>query len=532
MPELSKKCVRRLRKATEAACSEAQQLGSPADMWKLVLDVVYPVLQEQARLHAAAHSGARGMPDEVLVEVFGHLSLWDRVRTATVCHKWRGVSLGASVRLWTTVPPAVRNLDVCAALLDRAGGFPVTWRHPNMDPRSVKEFSDILKQHLHHIKVLDFGIPEAYGDEDFAWRLADYLVPALTADAPLLESVRIVDAAEKCPVEGFGFPVLRGPALANIELEGLPVSCLEECAGSASLRSLRISTPENDEERLFRQDDWSLICSFPALESLSVRLSTDIFETAYSWDCPLPRSLRRFHLEAEWDIVSKIVDANSFDHLESWRIAFPVVAGRTGLDSLQEAAPLALISASYWVHDPCVSFRAVSAAGQEVIVQDALYEYTWGLPLAHLTRLCLGGFASSPFRDGRTHAAADLPRLEELVLDLTPASRWDDAHPRLHVWPRMACPALRILTVRSAVDRPPITLTDFAFFLEKKMGIQAERRIPTLVLDRVIVEPPHGGDLYATLRKYAKEVSMVQSEEIWPECQRVWNKKWEDLACT
>ncbi|EJD38478.1 hypothetical protein AURDEDRAFT_128820 [Auricularia subglabra TFB-10046 SS5] len=508
MAYFSEQSVRSLSSALSFVCLEARNSAPPGAMWHDVLALVYPVIQEHVQLQTSAISHSDKLPDELLVEIFDCLPLWDRVRAATVCHKWRRASLSARGRLWF--------------LLERAGSAPVTFRYNKVNADNVGLLSDILADHLPHIRALDITTTESIRKAGWGHYIAQRGVhlAALQGTAPILERLRIVDP-EALLRTAPRIPILNSPVLGSVDLRGVNMS-LTSCVGSSTIRSLVVVTPFSSQ--VFTLEH---IRSLRALETLSIKITDPQTTGVPAAGNPFPSSLESLSLHLGVSTLGQLDIAAHLSPLRSWRVSFiSYLSESAEFDTVfplfRDVVP---VSAAIYFNSLLLNLMVIDAADHQRIVQAVKCNLAWSQPLAQAQRLTLGGLAHLPTLVKDT--VSSFSSLEELTLDVTSApgvssSRWFS-------WPRLSCPNLRAVHMRSTRGSPEIELDVLTNVLRHSLGLGLDR-LATLVLDRVRISAPPGVDVGAALDGLAETVSILDSGDIWPECQLVWNKTWDELT--
>ncbi|EJD38474.1 hypothetical protein AURDEDRAFT_172407 [Auricularia subglabra TFB-10046 SS5] len=557
----SAECVSALQAATTAACREALASAPPSEIWDRVLSLVHPIIRAHAHQPNAALSPVDRVPDELLVEVFSYLPLWDRVCTAMVCHRWRNVSLGAVAQLWSTVD-ASYSPRACQALLARARNTPITFRHHYM--HSSRALSEMIAKHLHRIRILDLELPRSYLDspsrtpidysQDVASRLEAAsrrtrgLTDALQRPAPVLESVRIVN---HLGLDLIGLAILQSPVLHSIDLRDVDLSCLTQCAGSRTLRSLVIAIPERSGRSL--PEHWFQFCAFPSLEKLAVKIRDHDTRRTPARPARFPTTLKHLYLSLSPETLMHIIDPTGFAQLSSWYLSFISPARQYAdllhvLPYLQSISPT---SAAIQFDDCIFHLMVADAAGRRGTVQAIRFTPDWSSLLDGVTKLCIGGLSHLPACVADTSTA--LPALEHLTLDVTPLSGVSSSG--WFQWPSLACPRLRSVHIRSAGGKPTTTLEDVLRFLRDSLGrVPGAEKLEALLIDRVHIKAAPDDDVLVLFRGLAKTVTMQDSDParhvdarallegrgegfiifdpnaLWPECQVVWNRSWDEIS--
>ncbi|EJD38490.1 hypothetical protein AURDEDRAFT_172421 [Auricularia subglabra TFB-10046 SS5] len=462
------------------------------------------------------------LPAELLIDIFAYLPFWDRVRAATVCRRWRIVSLDAAVQLWSTIV-VPGNAEACGALLNRARGAPIAFRIPDMNEDNYTALCALLVKHLPHLKAFDLTLPSpASGARGPPDRMSEAVSGALTVAAPILERIRI---ANRWNLFLDPDDLLRGPNLNAIELHGVDLGCLRGCRGSAMLRSLVATEPQYSWE--FVSVDWPLMRSFPSLRTLAVKVTNYDTRAAPSHPSPFPVNLRHLALALPPDLLRQLANPGDIAALDSWHIAFISPT----LDFVDLAAVMSYLQtitptlAAIQFDGLIINLRLVDTAGRHGTMQAVRLDPTWGALLAGVAELSIGGLGSLPRIVLETTTA--LPSLKDLTLDVTPlpgvfASNW-------FKWPRLSCPHLRTVRLRSVTTTSNIPLNSFSTFVRDALGTGLSK-LTTLALDRVHPTAQPGVDVMSVLNGLSETVSVLDTGSIWPGCHLAWNKSWDELC--
>ncbi|EJD38502.1 hypothetical protein AURDEDRAFT_172433 [Auricularia subglabra TFB-10046 SS5] len=164
----------------------------------------------------------------------------------------------------------------------------------------------------------------------------------------------------------------------------------------------------------------------------------------------------------------------------------------------------------------------MDADGRQGAVQAVEFHPNWTRPLVSTSRLCIGGLAALPSEV--LDSSSLFPSLEELTLDVTPAlSAFTFGR---YKWPRLACPALRAVRLRSATTILNIPLDAVSAFLRGLLDA-GPGKLAVIELDRVHILAPPGVDALTSLYTLAETVSILEADSTWPECHLRWNKSWD-----
>ncbi|EJD38507.1 hypothetical protein AURDEDRAFT_172440 [Auricularia subglabra TFB-10046 SS5] len=463
-------------------------------------------MQTDARLCAAEN-----LPPELLVDIFLLLPLWERVRAALVCRRWRCVSLEATRQLWATIDlqgdvVVPRDVDACRGLLDRACGTLATFIIHDMHEGNFSELGEMLREHLPHIKSLDITLlPHHSSSWEMTPRVLQGISSTLQLGAPAMERLRIANHSGS---QIGGLSILQGHALNSIELHGFDLSCLRHCTGSAALRTLIIAT---DATRMNLPSLWSLICSFPFLETLGTVVSVaDVHHTPAQCYL-LPQTLKRLSLALNPDTLSHLTNPGAFARLDWWQLSFPgAVHLPVILPYLQNLTP---VSAAVQFGSLKINLMLADAAGRRCIVQAITCNGDWSHPFATVEKLSIGGLGTVPAVVTDTVSA--FTSLEDLTFDVTPESKAFTSN--TFKWPRLACPSLRTVRLRSASFPRNVPLAAITSLMRDSLAA-GPGKLAVLVPDCVHIVAPSGVDVPAALRDLAETVSVLDTGSIWPEC--------------
>lgn len=472
-----------------------------------------------------------GLPAELLVDIFSLLPFWDRVRTAIVCRRWRAVSLEAAGRLWSTlVAPgdvvAPHSVDACRGLLDRARPTLVSFTIPDMFAGNFKELGEMIVEHLPHIKALDITFPvHPFVSWEVSSELSNGVSSTLQNDSPVLERIRIANRA-KVRIEGMS--IVQGPALNYIELHGVDLFCLRKCSGSRALRTLIVDTHAMRWDR-YSRFAWPLICSFSLLENLAVCIENAEIPDVSANRRPFPRTLKRVSLSLRPSTFAQLTTPEDFARLNAWQLAFINIASQQLADLadimpyLQHVARAAVAGAVQF--DGNGFHITLSASdGRHATVHGIKFDAAWSMPLSSVTRLCVGGLATLP--GPAMQSSASFPVLEDLTFDVTPESSAFAS--TTFKWPRLTCPILRAVCVRSAAATRKIPLAAITSLLQESLTVPG--KLAELNLHGVQVLVPQGVDAVAELHELAETVTILEADGVWPECYLSWNRPWHELV--
>ncbi|EJD38515.1 hypothetical protein AURDEDRAFT_172447 [Auricularia subglabra TFB-10046 SS5] len=499
---------------------------SRRELWKHVLEVVYPVIQDHARQISAELSPAAVLPDELLVKIFARLRFEGRVRTAMVCHRWRRVSLDSPAALWCDIP-SINDMCTLSDVLARSRKLPITFRHEQFDPTAFPKY---LRQYYLRVRALHLVL--AHPDPSHVdpstislWKRVQTLLAEILQYAKgILESIALLDYREEFSRKYRDLLVLTTPGLRNIELHGFDIMTVKPCAGSPTLRRLKISTPRDYFE--LTQEDWATLLSFPALEALGVRL-TCVTQALLLRRTPFPISLRSLHLDLFWNVLHELVESEDLTRFQLLRISFlDAAASELQLANLQQLFPKAVLSASVYFESNYWSLRTIHEHGQEIILQRLSAPCDWWRLVPKVQKLSVSENVSPP--GGQAATLAVLTSLRELTLDVAEqVERWIRPPP-MREWPPISCPGLQTVRFASAGPRIPVPVDKITACLENLLG---SRRIRRLVFDLVSPTASPGVDLAAVLRKYAETVYMELSDNTWAEEHwSVWGQDWWGLS--
>ncbi|EJD38473.1 hypothetical protein AURDEDRAFT_172406 [Auricularia subglabra TFB-10046 SS5] len=389
------------------------------------------------------------LPNELLVEIFTYLPDWGRMLAATVCSRWRSVSLGAAVQLWSTIV-AWMDDAACSALLDRTRDVPITFRLPYLDQGNFSGFCRLIIQHAPHIKALDMTLT-AWHQRREIHQMSSEVSYALESNAPILESLRI-DNRMGPEIEGFA--MIESPKLRNIELLGVDLACLTRCAGSAALRSLVLVTAAKSWG--FSPEHWSQFCSFPSLETLAVKITECKPPTLPGGYTPLPRTLKRLCLSLLPDVFRQLTDPRDFSRLDRWSVSF--VHYDYQFADFEDIAPylqsIASASAAIQFDGRLIHLTLTDAAGRQATVQFVRFHPAWSYPLLGAEKLAVGGLGDLP--SAVTDVVSAFHSLQELTLDVTPESTAFTS--TRYRWPRLSCPSLHFFCKTRSIMPVPASL--------------------------------------------------------------------------
>ncbi|EJD38469.1 hypothetical protein AURDEDRAFT_128817 [Auricularia subglabra TFB-10046 SS5] len=524
MAFISEQCRHALQSAVSAACLEMEQSSlAPEDIWKLVLGEIYPVIQTHACRWTERRSAASRLPNELLVEIFSHLGLRDRMRTATVSHKWRDVSLGAIGRLWAVIP-YIGNRELWSFLLKRSRNVPVTLGLIRLLPSAIQDVADMLEEHISHIKVLDIELP-MFIDPAKTRPLIHLLEPAFQTPSPALRSISLIDEHELYLDESRGLPILQSPGLQRIVLHGMDLSCLTPLAGSLALRTLFVKTPDRNDG--FTAEYFPLLCSFPALETLILEIPR-ASDTITFGAAVLPLTLRRLHLQMAGRVFSRNVASFNISRIPICTISFLNQDEKYPSPAAVHALLHDFVATTGAVNfrDAVIDVLLVDANGRQRVVQAVRMDSTWHRWLSQVDTLCINGLDRIPEHILTT--LVDFPTLRTLTLDVTPspAQIMRDGGSRITTWPRIGCPQLRELHIRSAEARAQAQMdtSTVETLLTRHLHL-GQRQLSLLAFDRIHFLRSHQPTVDSLgLRPLAETVMMENHEDPWPLCPFVWNK--------
>ncbi|EJD38517.1 hypothetical protein AURDEDRAFT_116494 [Auricularia subglabra TFB-10046 SS5] len=360
------------------------------------------------------------------------------------------------------------------------------------------------------------------------------LEDALRCTAPILETVRITDGTYCYSRGGADLPILWNRTLQNIDIHGFTPSYLAGCIGSPTLRTLRVCTPPTGTS--LTALDWSILCSFPALEVLAVRDRNPGFVDSLSHQCPFPATLRSLHLDMDCDTIHGTLRSNNLALLSSLHISLWDDDSSVSLADFRPFLAEDFASASMSFEDIFAHLMATSPTGQQMVVRGAQYnEDCWAM-ISHVRTLCLAGFG---VQGGYAPLLATFPVLQDLTLDVTPQqnitpepSMWlygIPNSPKLPQQLRLVCPELRSLRIASATDAGPLRLDDVVSFLRKALGT-GSKKLSVLRFHRIPVRAAGDVDVVAVLHEFAETISNTTGDELWPGCDQLWNKDWESSS--
>lgn len=501
------------------------------------MDVVHPII----RVHMAMHIDRLGciarLPEELLVRIFKNLPLWDRVRVAEVCQRWRTVSLG-TVSLWSDIPH-LQNVDTYEHLLARAGDCPVSLTYWPEDLDDLELFCYILARNLGRIKKLRFILPERReeddDDDDESLDASPHLHGVLSGNAPILESLALWDLRGIFSRAYSSLPLLESPLLRVIELYGFHPSYLEACANSPVLQTLTMSPPETYDR--FLAEDWSRLTQFATLETLSLQLPGVLTAHLPSQSPRLSQSLQHLYLRVHPEVFEVLAHIEDLSRLQTVDISFvhrhTNILGSLHPNRLPHVPWLAAllpfvssttVSAAVHFGGPWFSLRAEDSAGRTRVFRDVnVVDGDWHSLLSGVTRLWLDAYTVIPAAPA---PAAAFPALEELTLGTTRPTvfAFGGAPSRVQLaWPPLSCPRLRTVRVvseteRQIVDLPAREVLDYLARTCPRLG--------RLVFDGITLTPDPG----AALDAVAESVEMVQSAKVPPESYSVWAHPWGNRA--
>ncbi|EJD38514.1 hypothetical protein AURDEDRAFT_187702 [Auricularia subglabra TFB-10046 SS5] len=387
----------------------------------------------------------------------------------------------------------------------------------------------ILIEHLHHIRVIELNLPPTYSYTPDALPGASSLAAVFRCAAPVLETIRIRDGNYCYSRERIDLPVLRVQTLHNIDPQGFRLSHLAGCGGSATLRTLIISTL-SDEAGLSAHD-WAILCSFPALEALAVKIRSPRAVDSLTEQRRFPATLRRLHLEMDWNTMHNLLWSNNLALLTSWHISMWDDDQSVSLVDLWPFLGEDLVSASVSICGASTTFTATSQTGQEIIVRGVQYhESCWAL-FSRVRTLCLAGFGGPAAI--RAPSLATFPVLRDLTLDVTSMrSMWHHDDPNDLTLPpqlRLVCPVLHSLHIASSGDVGSLRLDDVVSFLRNRLDT-GSRKLPALFFHRIAVCAVQDVDVDAVLREFAETISSTMTHELWPGCDQPWRKHWDDCS--
>lgn len=492
------------------------------------------VLSAVPQAHLGAETAEFGLtgrlPDELLGEIFAVLHLPDRLRAATVCRRWRSVSLDAAGQLrWTVIGPGPiitpQGLDACKGLLARSRGALTTFVIRDMYYGNFEQLADMAVEHLPHIKELDVTLwPHPFLYEDVPQKVASCISSMLQTDAPVLERLRVDNHARHAIND---VSILQAPVLSALELRGVELSCLRKCAGSPTLRTLIVDTQAT---RWTWDSPWSLICSFPSLETLGVGfVNLDIPSDVSDERRPLPEPLKRLALSLRAETLTQLIDPAEFARLDAWHLEFLNAAFRhlaplpDVLPYLQHIPPSAAAMVQF--DGNAMHLTATAAGGRNATVHGLQADGDWGVPLAAARTLCVGGLGSLPRLVSQ--ARAPFPALEELTLDVTPESTAYTSS--TFKWPHLECPVLCAVSLRSAGAPRTIPLAAITSLLQDALDA-GPGKLAALALHGVHVSAPEGIDAVVALNEMADTVTIVDAGSVWPECHLAWNRPWDEFV--
>lgn len=515
MALLSETCVFVLQSATAAACVEALNAAPPSELWTLVLAVVNPVIRAHAQMHMERVSCIAKMPDELLVSIFEHLDFGDRIRTATVCHRWRTVSLAAVPALWSDIPN-LRNMHTYESLLARARDLPVSVTYVPEGLQDLETFGDIILQNIDRIKGIRFVFPHVDHEED-SRDAAAYLDCFLSQRASILESIFLSDPDDIISRAYPSLPILKSPMLRSIELQGFDPSYLEACADSQALRTLEMSTSAAYET--LHRDHWSYLTRLPALESLALDLPDVVAVDIPPHGHSLALSLQYFRLEVHPLVLDALVTVEDLSRFQTLDISFLYQSAE--IEWLAERLPFlrnATVSAAVSSNASSLFLTAADSSGRKSILQGLKLDENWHTLLPNVQKLCLDPYFRNPHSGT---ASAIFRALEQLTLDVTVfALAIYSSNPRPLALPTFLCPRLRSVHFISRNKRRQLPADMVLSFLRRTLASSkmSPRRLDRLAFDRVTVDPaPNQPDIAAALLTVARNVEMVDSGEVPPE---------------
>ncbi|EJD51691.1 hypothetical protein AURDEDRAFT_159428 [Auricularia subglabra TFB-10046 SS5] len=285
-PQLRSEVTSFIRNVVDRALDERQQAGGSSqrasadvldDFYASISDAVQTTLRGCARTHNNTQT-LNTLPPEILGAIFEHLDRRDRLIASHVCQHWRLTAIG-DARLWTDhIVDYVgdRSLQYLRPMLDRTKDVPlivdITFSEQNravtkVTQAHVSEFSELLFDHLHHIRELAIQISVEQALPD--------VLAALQNPAPLLKSFHMSSARScsgiRLPADLFAghAPLLERAVLQRIHLPQYELSAF------SGLRDLAITA----HEKFSMSDLRRLLQSASQLRRLAVVL------------CDLPRDM-------------------------------------------------------------------------------------------------------------------------------------------------------------------------------------------------------------------------------------------------
>lgn len=529
MAVLSEECILRLQAATATACVEALRGAPHSELWTLVLAVVNPVVRAHAQKHMERITCIARLPDEVLLGIFEFLPFDGRVCAATVCQRWRSVSLDAVSVLWSDIPN-LHNMQAYRFLFTRARDSPVTLAY---DPEGLKDleiFCRMLVDNLYRIKGLRLILPEPSHDDELLDAVEE-LCRVLEPHAPILESLVLFDPGRMYSSIFDRVPLLGSPLLRSIDLDGFGLSYLEACADSPALRALEVSTAETYET--FLAEDWANLSRLPALESLTLHLPNVLAADFQESSPRLALSLQYLSLTAHPVILDALCAVENLSRFQRVDISFLQQSGDLRrLSSLLPFLQDTTISAA--AHFSTQSFRllASDSSGRTRVFSNIQLHNDWHTVLSNVRTLWLS--VTNPFAKQANYegSIAVLPALEEFALNLTnPISSVLLGPHRLSL-PLLSCPRLRAVRFISEYPESPLPLEEVVDYLIRTLQSSASppRRLDRLLFDGFSFPVSPHIDLAAALGAVAENVSIVQPGEVRPESYRAWDNPWRMLS--
>lgn len=435
---------------------------------------------------------------------------------ATVCQRWRTVSLDAISALWSEIPH-LRDVKTYEPLLARARDFPIALTYSPEYLDDMYSFCSMLSRSIGRISRLRLVLPEPDDDEE-SRDAAEYLHDVLCRSAPILDSLVISDPGDMFCRVYHSLPILKSPMLRTIELKGFHLSCLEACADSTTLRNLSIMTPEGFEQLL--PEEWALLSRLPVLESLSLHLLDVAFADLPAHSPRLPQSIQHLCLKVHSELFDSLVRLEDLARFQTLHVVFlywqTEDVGR--LASLLPFLRTVTISASVHFGDMHLCLLAGDGSGRRRVFRNIILDDDWHTLVPNVTRLWLDAYHPTSPHDPGTKVAL-FPALEELTLDATPPASGSARPP---VWPALSCPRLRTVRVISETERPPVPSITVWGYLRRILD--SSTRVESLVFDGVTLGPTPG--IGVDLATLADNVTTVQSGEVPSESYRVWANAW------
>ncbi|EJD33927.1 hypothetical protein AURDEDRAFT_177012 [Auricularia subglabra TFB-10046 SS5] len=467
------------------------------------------------------------MSDELLLRVFSCLPFWDRVRAATVCHRWRTVAL--CVKLWR-VFPTIYNIASYGALITRSGADPVTLTHEGLTPELALGFAALLRAHLHHVQSLTIAFEylgvdwsASAGRKEASSQLAE----ALSCSAPFLEHFALRDYRSVGYRDYLDVRVLNLPKIRALDLRGLDMGSLRAWEGSPTINSITLRLPSAVQSLV--EDDWRVICSYPGVEHLSLDLST---LSSMSSGAQLGSGLKHLDLCVPWACFENFASSRDLSTLRSLRVQFTVPPDTwQSLGELLPFVPKTAVTAAIDFpptpsHRQMANLTAWTDRGLQITFRDVAYDP--GLPhvLCKVRKLSLSGFATC-CPDVIPQILETLPLVAELTFDMTVEElpREDPARHPL----RLTKPTTILLETLRFVSARPRSAVPLAYILPILDGLGGERVRPArLIFDRVPPRHPDDLDPLVPLRAFAEDVVVAESQSVWPEYRGKWSWEWDD----